>query len=101
VRAFPADIPLEMQITCIHKTPRNDPYTIRQVGGINRTQNSLPISQADCIRRSIAAHFFVIAPDGTRADVHVHYPLLTLELQERAISPLTPTNYAGHFSLRV
>jgi len=81
---IPADIPLEMQITCIHKTPRNDPYhPIRQVGGINRTQNiPFRMSQADCIRSiDRGNHFFVTAPNGTQADVrvHIHFPPWSLQ----------------------
>ncbi len=81
---IPADIPLEMEITCVHKTPRNDPYhPIRQVGGINRTQNiAFRISQADCIRSiDRGNHFFVTAPNGTRADVrvHIHFPPWSLQ----------------------
>jgi hypothetical protein len=76
---IPADIPLEMQITAIHKNPRFDPYhPIQQVAGINRTQNiPFRISQLDCIRSiDRGNHFFVIGRDGSRADVrtHIHFP---------------------------
>jgi hypothetical protein len=92
---IPADIPLEMQITCIHKTPRNDPYhPIRQVGGINRTQNiPFRISQADCIRSiDRGNHFFVIAPDVTRADVHVHIHFSPWSLQGTRYIATNPDN---------
>jgi hypothetical protein len=76
---IPANIPLNMQITCIHKNPRNDPsHPIRTVGGINLTQNiPFRMTQAECIRSiDRGNHFFVVGADGSRADVRVfiHFP---------------------------
>lgn len=81
---IPADIPLDMQITCIHKAPRNDAFhPIREVGGINHTQNtSFRMTQADCIRSiDRGNHFYVIGPDGSRAEVKVfiHFPPWSLQ----------------------
>jgi hypothetical protein len=76
---IPANVPLSMQITCIHKNPRNDPnHPIRSVGGINQTQ-SIPfrMTQAQCIESiDRGNHFFVVGADGSRADVRVfiHFP---------------------------
>jgi hypothetical protein len=72
---IPVNIPLEMQITCIHKNPRNDPYhPIREVGGTNHTQNiPFRMSQLACIESiDRGNHFYVLGPDGSRADVRVH-----------------------------
>ena len=76
---IPANIPLSMQITCIHKNPRNDPsHPIRMVGGINRTQNiPFRLTQEECIQSIDRGNdFFVIGSDGRRAEVKVfiHFP---------------------------
>ncbi len=76
---IPADIPLSMQITCIHKNPRNDPFhPIRMVGGTNLTQNApFRMTQAQCIQSIDRGNsFFVIGADGSRAEVKVfiHFP---------------------------
>ena len=81
---IPAEIPLDMQITCIHKAPRNDPFhPIREVAGVNHTQDiSFRMTQADCIRSiDRGNHFFVIGADGTRAEVRVfiHFPPWSLQ----------------------
>ncbi|MGZ6790526.1 MAG: DUF3892 domain-containing protein [Mycobacteriaceae bacterium] len=81
---IPANIPLEMQITCIHKNPRNDPYhPIRQVGGINHTQNTnFRMTQLQCIQSiDRGNHFFVVDANGDRADVrvHIHFPPWSLQ----------------------
>src|SRR5205085_12136517 len=49
---IPANVQLQMQITGIHKNPRNDPYhPIREVGGINQTEGvPFRMSQIDRIR---------------------------------------------------
>jgi len=76
---IPVDIPLSMQITCITKRPRNDPYhPILAVCGINLTQNiPFRLSQLSCIASIDRGNqFFVIGPDGSRADVrvYIHFP---------------------------
>src|SRR5437764_693136 len=76
---IPANIPLAMQITCIHKNPRNDPnHPIRSVGGLNLTQNiPFRMTQVQCIQSiDKGNHFFVVGADGSRADVRVfiHFP---------------------------
>jgi len=76
---IPANLQLSMQITCIHKNPRNDPaHPIRTVGGINLTQNiPFRMTQAQCIQSIDRGNqFFVIGADGSRADVRVliHFP---------------------------
>jgi hypothetical protein len=58
-----------MEITCIHKNPRNDPYhPIKEVGGINRTTNKpFLMSQPDCISSiDRGNHFFVSNPEGAQ-----------------------------------
>ena len=81
---IPANLKLEMQITCIHKNPRFDPYhPIREVGGINRTQNiPFRMTQAQCIQSiDRGNHFFVAGPNGREVDVrvHVHFPPWSLQ----------------------
>ncbi len=76
---IPANIPLSMQITCIHKNPRNDiAHPIRSVGGINRTENvPFRMSQLECIESIDRGNsFFVVGADGSRAEVKVfiHFP---------------------------
>jgi len=76
---IPANIPLSMQITCIHKNPRNDPnHPIRSVGGTNLTQNiPFRMTQVQCIQSiDRGNHFFVVGAYGSRADVRVfiHFP---------------------------
>jgi hypothetical protein len=76
---IPANLPLSMQITCIHKNPRDDPaHPIRTVGGINLTQNiPFRMSQVQCIQSIDRGNqFFVVGADGSRAAVKVfiHFP---------------------------
>src|SRR5215831_289422 len=76
---IPANIALDMQITCIHKNPRNDPaHPIRSVGGMNLTQNvPFRMTQAQCIQSIDRGNrFFVVGADGSRAEVKVfiHFP---------------------------
>lgn len=76
---IPIEQQLEMEITCIHKSPRNDPYhPIQKVGGINRTTNKpFLMTQQECIRSiDRGNHFFVKNPQGGTVDVHVyiHFP---------------------------
>ncbi|GLH72695.1 hypothetical protein GETHLI_11970 [Geothrix limicola] len=76
---IPVNIPLTMQITFIHKNPRNDMFhPIRNVGGMNLTQNiPFRMTQQECIASIDRGNkFFVVGADGTRADVRVfiHFP---------------------------
>jgi len=71
---IPVEEKLEMEITCIHKNPRNDEFhPISQVGGFNHTENkSFLMSQQDCIRSiDRGNHFFVQNPNGGVAEVRV------------------------------
>ncbi|MEO7485984.1 MAG: DUF3892 domain-containing protein [Ferruginibacter sp.] len=71
---IPVEKKLEMEITCIHKVPRNDAFhPIVKVGGINHTENvSFVLSQKECIRSiDRGNHFFVKNPGGGSVDVKV------------------------------
>lgn len=64
---IPVDKKLDMEITCIHKIPRNDRYNhIQSVGGFNHTQNvNFRMSQRDCIASiDRGNNFFVKGPHG-------------------------------------
>jgi hypothetical protein len=99
---IPANIPLQMQITCINMTPSIDPYPpIREVGGINRTQNiPFRMSQADCINSIDRGNrFFVMGPGGSQADVHVyvHFPPWSLQgIRYIATNPDNPRSDSLH-----
>jgi hypothetical protein len=76
---IPVNLTLEMQITHIHKSPRNDAFhPIRAVAGMNLTQNiPFRMTQQECIASiDRGNHFFVVGSDGSRADVRVfiHFP---------------------------
>lgn len=76
---IPVNIALSMQITCIHKNPRNDPgHPIRSVGGMNLTQNiPFMMTQHECIQSIDRGNkFFVVGADGSRAEVrvYIHFP---------------------------
>ncbi len=76
---IPVNLKLEMQITFIHKDPRNDAFhPIQAVGGMNLTQNiPFRMSQKECIASIDRGNkFFVIGADGSRAEVKVfiHFP---------------------------
>ena len=71
---IPVDKKLEMEITCIHKMPRNDSFhPIAKVGGINRTENKpFQMTQKEVIQSiDRGNHFFVTNPAGGTIDVKV------------------------------
>ena len=74
---IPVEEKLEMEITCIHKSPRDEYHPIQNVGGINRTENKpFFMTQKECIASiDRGNHFFVTNPFGGSTDVRVllHY----------------------------
>jgi len=81
---IPVNLTLSMQITAIHKNPRNDPgHPIRSVSGMNLTQNApFTMSQKDCIASIDRGNrFFVVGADGSQAEVKVfiHFPPWNLQ----------------------
>lgn len=88
----PFDVSLQMEITCIHKVPRDDPYHhISMVGGWNHTENiSFRITQLECIRSiDQGNHFFVTGPKGVQTNVLVFAHVLPWNRIVRYIATVT------------
>lgn len=76
---IPVEVQVEMEITCIHKIPRDDPYHhIISVGGIDRTRNvPFNLKLNDVINLlDRGTHFYVSGVNGQKTHVaaYAHIP---------------------------